>query len=173
MIAGIKRTLRGLGIHEIDQVGEEMVAVIAAATISWLKKPDGVETFSNAFGIRKVEGKADKKYIIRNGMNVAREVSHDDIAWFYTLFVRGQITDPDLLEEIDKPVMFCDACGMGGHCPIEVRDRETGKAQHYCNHCLLGQEDPNLRIEGDSKKCWSCPAAACDYHPSRRQAAYA
>jgi hypothetical protein len=161
MVLWAKNKLRELGISEIDQYPDDFLAAVIGAGVSWFYSPTGSEQFNKMFGLTREEGKETHTYKVVDGFGNQRQVKHDDMVFFSTIFAKGQPISANQLIVEKKSVIFCDECGMGGHCPKEIRDKYTGKTKHICNHCLVHNE--SLREHGDNARCTGCPAKGCDY----------
>jgi len=149
-------------------VAEDVLTICFAATLEWVKTPDGLNEIADDVGFEVEEGRPDKKYTYHDGFGRKSEVDPKDIVYVRTAFVKGLPVPTRHIEEDLRLEDTCEICGIISHCVKTVRDEENfNKKVKACEHCLSFSESLSLKSCGDIEKCQSCIILECSHHPLR------
>jgi hypothetical protein len=149
-------------------IPDDVMAMCFAATLEWVKTPEGMKDIADDIGLEVEEGRPDKKYIFSDGFGRKTEVDPKEVVFVRTAFVKGQPVACRQIEEDLRLEDTCEMCGIISHCVKVVRDEENfNKKVKACEHCLSYSESLSLKSEGDLGKCESCVILECPHHPMR------
>lgn len=146
----------------------EVIAVVAAAYLDYLKTPDGVQFTALQMGLQFKEGDKSAQYRMVDGFgNVKQEIKAGQLGFVSGVYYKGMPLGREQLEITERNEHICEDCGTKSHCPKEVWDPLSADDKILCNSCLLNWPDPRVRSEGDRSACGECPAIKCPSHPTR------
>lgn len=144
-----------------------MLAVTFAATMEYIKSPEGVQYVGEMLQFEIEQGRKDKTYVVLDGFGREYRTKPESIVFVKAALVNGVPTSCRQILSREITENHCELCGTKSYCVKLVKDRITRDEVLACNHCLVHNELSYLRDEADSGMCMNCPIVECPYHPMK------